>query len=62
MFRWAEYIEDHPQEVLDPQLNSVVNGQVESSQAVDLSTGDREGMRELADETLRAESERYVNE
>ncbi|GAA0514309.1 hypothetical protein SAMN04488066_103147 [Halorubrum aquaticum] len=55
VFRWAEYIEEHPPEVWGPQQNAVVNGQLESAQAVDVSAEEKVRIREFADEVLRAE-------
>jgi len=57
VIRWAEYIKEHPPEVWGPQQNAVVNGQIESAQAVDVSAEDRMWIREFAQETLRAEGE-----
>jgi hypothetical protein len=49
------YIESHPPEVWGPQQNAVVNGQLESAQAVDVSVSKRARIRKFADEVLRAE-------
>ena len=57
VIRWAEYINEQPPEVWGPQQNAVVNGQIESAQAVDVSAEDKKRIREFADETLRAEGE-----
>ena len=57
VIRWAEYIKEQPPEVWGPQQNAVVNGQIESAQAVDVSAEDRMRIREFAQETLRAERE-----
>lgn len=57
VIRWAEYIKTQPPEVWGPQQNAVVNGQIESARAVDVSAEDRKRIREFADETLRAEGE-----
>jgi len=57
VMQWAEYIKAQPPEVWGPQQNAVVNGQIESAQAVDVSAEDRKRIREFADETLRAEGE-----
>ena len=57
VIRWAEYINAQPPEVWGPQQNAVVNGQIESARAVDVSAEDRKRIREFADETLRAEGE-----
>ncbi|OYR69150.1 hypothetical protein DJ79_04065 [Halorubrum ezzemoulense] len=54
---WAEYIKAQPPEVWGPQQNAVVNGQIESAQAVDVSVEEKQVIREFADETLRAEGE-----
>jgi hypothetical protein len=55
--RWAEYIDAHPPDVWGPQQNAVVNGQLESAQAVDVTPAERARIREFADEELQAESE-----
>jgi hypothetical protein len=55
--RWAEYIQVHPPEVWGPQQNAVVNGQLESAQAVGVSAEERARIREFADEVLRVEAE-----
>jgi hypothetical protein len=55
--RWAAYIQTHPPEVWGPQQNAVVNGQLESAQAVAVSAAERARVREFADEVLQAESE-----
>ncbi|RLM71409.1 hypothetical protein DVK05_01195 [Halorubrum sp. Atlit-8R] len=60
VIRWAEYINTQPPEVWGPQQNAVVNGQIESAQAVDMSAEEKKRIREFADETLRAEGE--INE
>ncbi|TKX45433.1 hypothetical protein EXE41_11905 [Halorubrum sp. SD690R] len=57
MIRWAEYTKAQPPEVWGPQQNAVVNGQIESAQAVDVSAEEKQAIREFADETLRAEGE-----
>ena len=53
----AAYIESHPPEVWGPQQNAVVNGHLESAQAVGVSAAERERIREFADEVLRMEAE-----
>jgi hypothetical protein len=55
--RWAAYIKSHPPEVWGPQQNAVVNGQLESAQAVDVSADERAKVRESADEALRVNAE-----
>jgi hypothetical protein len=55
VIRWAEYIKTQPPEVWGPQQNAVVNGQIESAQAVDVSVEEKRAIREFANETLRAE-------
>ncbi|MDB2223864.1 hypothetical protein PM023_04145 [Halorubrum ezzemoulense] len=57
VIRWAEYIKTQPPQVWGPQQNAVVNGQIESAQAVDVSAEEKKRIREFADETLRAEGE-----
>ena len=57
VIRWAEYIKEQPPEVWGPQQNAVVNGQIESAQAVDVSVDDKKRIQEFAQETLRAERE-----
>ncbi|WP_200531373.1 hypothetical protein [Halorubrum sp. LN27] len=55
--RWAEYIKTHPPEVWGPQQNAVVNGQLKSARAVDVSVEEKDRIRDFADEVLRAERE-----
>ncbi|MDB2282455.1 MULTISPECIES: hypothetical protein [Halorubrum] len=57
VIRWAEYIKTQPPQVWGPQQNAVVNGHIESAQAVDVSAEEKKRVREFADETLRAEGE-----
>ena len=57
VIRWAEYVKEQPPEVWGPQQNAVVNGQIESAQAVDVSAEEKKRIREFADEPLRAEGE-----
>ena len=57
VIRWAEYIPEQPPEVWGPQQNAVVNGQIESAQAVNVSAEDAKRIREFAQETLRVEGE-----
>jgi hypothetical protein len=57
VIRWAEYIESHPPEVWGPQQNAVVNGQIESAQAVDVSAEDRKRIREFARAELDDETD-----
>ena len=52
VIRWAEYIKAHPPDVWGPQQNAVVNGQVESAQAVDVSAEDKKRIREFAETEL----------
>ena len=61
VIRWAEYVKAQPPEVWGPQQNAVVNGQIESAQAVDVSAEDRTRIREFADETLRAEGDEEMD-
>jgi len=35
--RWAKYVETHPPETWGPQLNGLVNSQLESAQNTDIS-------------------------
>lgn len=56
--RWAEYIRDTPVAVWGPQQNAVVNGQVDSARAVDVSAEERERIRAFADAELRKPDER----
>jgi anti-sigma factor ChrR (cupin superfamily) len=51
------YIQAHPPEVWGPQQNAVVNGQLESAQAVAVSAEERAQIRDFADEVLRANAE-----
>ncbi|PAU85595.1 hypothetical protein CK500_00400 [Halorubrum salipaludis] len=57
MIRWAEYITNQPPEVWGPQQNAVVNGQVDSARAVDVSAEDRKRIRAFADAELRESDE-----
>jgi|GEM_PF-800048 hypothetical protein len=57
VIRWAEYIKEHPPEVWGPQQNAVVNGQIESAQAVDVSAEDRTRIREFARAELTEETD-----
>jgi len=57
VIRWVEYINEHPPEVWGPQQNAVVNGQIESAQAVDVSAEEKQAIREFADDVLEAEGE-----
>ena len=58
VIRWAEYIKTQPPEVWGPQQNAVVNGQVDSARAVDVSAEDRKRIRAFADAELRESDER----
>ena len=55
--RWAAYIDAHPPAVWGPQQNAVVNGQLESAQAVGVGASERAKVREFADEVLRVDAE-----
>jgi hypothetical protein len=55
--RWAAYIDAHPPAVWGSQQNAVVNGQLESAQAVGVSAEERARVREFADAVLGAKSE-----
>jgi len=61
VIRWAEYVKEQPPEVWGPQQNAVVNGQIESVQAVDVSAEDKKRIREFAraelDEKTDSETE-----
>ena len=57
VIRWAEYIKEQPPEVWGPQQNAVVNGQIESAQAVDVSAEDRKRIREFARGELSGETD-----
>ena len=57
VIRWAEYIKEQPPEVWGPQQNAVVNGQIESAQAVDVSAEDRMRIREFAQAELDEETD-----
>jgi hypothetical protein len=48
----AEYVRDTPAAVWGPQQNAVVNGQIESARAADVSAEDRKRIREFADAEL----------
>ena len=56
VIRWAEYIKEHPPEVWGPQQNAVVNGQIESAQAADVSADERRRIREFARAELDEET------
>ncbi|WP_123619493.1 hypothetical protein [Halorubrum sp. CSM-61] len=51
--RWAEYVRDTPVTVWGPQQNAVVNGQIDSARAVDVSAEERKRIRAFADAELR---------
>lgn len=51
--RWVEYIEANPPAVWGPQQNAVVDGQIESAQAVDVSADDRDRIRRFAERELQ---------
>jgi hypothetical protein len=51
------HVELSPSEGWEPQQNAVVNGHLESAQAVGVSAAERERIREFADEVLRMEAE-----
>jgi hypothetical protein len=57
IIRWAEYIKEQPPEVWGPQQNAVVNGQLESAQAVDVSAEEKQAIREFADDVLETKGE-----
>ncbi|MBP1922157.1 hypothetical protein J2751_001163 [Halorubrum alkaliphilum] len=57
VIRWAEYIKDNPPEVWGPQQNAVVNGQIESARAVEMSAEDRARIQAFADAELRRDGE-----
>ena len=57
VIRWAEYIKEQPPEVWGPQQNAVVNGQIESAKAVDVSAEDRERIRKFARAELDEEAD-----
>ncbi|MFO8115992.1 MAG: hypothetical protein R6U01_11685 [Halorubrum sp.] len=56
VIRWAEYITEHPPEVWGPQQNAVVNGQIESAQAADVSAEEKKRIREFARAELAEET------
>ena len=62
VIRWAEYINEHPPEVWGPQQNAVVNGQIESARAVEMSAEDRERIRAFADAELCRDGEKDADE
>jgi len=57
VIRWAEYIKEQPPEVWGPQQNAVVNGQIGSAQAVDVSAEDKKRIREFARAELDEETD-----
>ena len=62
VMRWVEYINEHPPEVWGPQQNAVVNGQIESARAVEMSAENTKRIREFADAELRRDGEKDVDE
>ena len=57
VIRWAEYIREQPPEVWGPQQNAVVNGQIESARAVDVSAEEKQRIREFARAELDEETD-----
>ncbi len=47
--RWAEYIETNPPETWGPQLNGLVNSQLESAQKSDLSAEQYQRIERISD-------------
>lgn len=60
--RWAEYVRDTPAAVWGPQQNAVVNAQIDSARAADVSAEERKRIRAFADAELRASDERDVDD
>jgi hypothetical protein len=56
--RWAAYIQTHPLDVWGPQQNAVVNGQLESAQAVGVSAEERARVLRFADMVFEGGRER----
>lgn len=51
--RWATYIEENPPEVWGPQLNSLIESQLEAAQQSGVSAAQRERVREAGREWAR---------
>lgn len=56
--RWAEYIDDHPPEVWGPQLNRLVNAQLESAREAGRSVEQERRIREFAQSVSDGPEER----
>lgn len=50
--RWVAYIRDNPPDIWGPQQNAVVDGQLESAQAIDRDATDEQRIRAFADQVL----------
>ncbi|GAB7010226.1 hypothetical protein [Halorubrum trueperi] len=60
--RWVEYIEANPPAVWGPQQNAVVDGQIESARAADVSADDRDRIRRFAERELRSDEIKHEDE
>ena len=60
VIRWVMYIKEQPPEVWGPQQNAVVNGQIESARAVDVSAEDRQRIRAFARAKLGKETDSEI--
>ncbi|MFW6004590.1 MAG: hypothetical protein ACOCPV_03020 [Halodesulfurarchaeum sp.] len=52
--RWIEYIESEPPETWGPQLNAVVDGQLDAAQSVQQSAAHQQRVRAVAREIIEA--------
>lgn len=52
--RWVEYIKSEPPETWGPQLNAVVNDQLEAAQNVRTSATHKQRVKEVAAEIIEA--------
>lgn len=50
VYRWVEYIKEHPPEVWGPQQNAVVDSQLESARQTGLSAAHERFVQEAAEE------------
>jgi hypothetical protein len=55
--RWVEYMRDNPPDVWGPQQNAVVDGQLESVQAIDRDAETEQRIRAFADRVLAEEDD-----
>lgn len=50
--RWVEYIKSEPPETWGPQQNAVVNGQLDATQAADVSASHKRKVKDIAAEIV----------